>query len=196
MVTPEPIALVRGAPHADVARRFIEFILSDTGQRLWITKPGSGESPEMALQRLPIVRSVYDNPVNFTEFTNPYTTVGGFNTQPSRRAAFGLMDELIVLCCIDLLPELRETRKQILESPRASELDARLGSFPVDQAASQAGVEVHRQMLKGKPEDWLTLQRRWREQFRAEYRELRRAAGSARAGGGAVVGGAAAGGAP
>ncbi|MEA3179708.1 MAG: iron(III) transport system substrate-binding protein [Gammaproteobacteria bacterium] len=176
MVTPEPIALVRGAQHAEVARRFIEFILSDAGQRLWITKPGPGESPEMALQRLPIVRSVYDNPVNFTEFTNPYTTAGGFNTKPSRRAAFGLMDELIALCCIDLLPELRETRKQIVESPRRSELDAKLGTFPVDQAASQAGVDVHRQMLRGKPEDWLTLQRRWREQFRAEYRELRREA--------------------
>jgi len=34
-------------------------------------------------------------------------------------------------------------------------------------------------MLKGKPEDWLTLQRQWREQFRAEYGELRRAAAAA-----------------
>jgi hypothetical protein len=180
MVTPEPIALVRGAQHADVARRFIEFILSDTGQRLWITRAGPGETPEMALQRLPIVRSVYDNPVNFTEFTNPYTTAGGFNTKPSRRAAFGLMDELIALCCIDLLPELRATRKEIVESQRASQLDAKLGTFPVDQAASRAGVDLHRQMLKGKPEDWLTLQRQWRQQFRAEYRDLRRAAAESR----------------
>ena len=176
MVTPEPIALVRGAQHADTARRFIEFILSDTGQRLWITKPGPGESPEMALRRLPIVRSVYDNPVNFTEFTNPFTTAGGFNTKPSRRARFGLMDELIALCCIDLLAELRETRKEIVESPRAADLDSKLGTFPVDEAASRAGMEVHGRMLKGRPEDWLKLQRQWREQFRAEYRELRRAA--------------------
>jgi ABC-type Fe3+ transport system substrate-binding protein len=180
MVTPEPIALVRGAQHADTARRFIEFILSDTGQRLWITKPGPGETPEMALQRLPIVRSVYDNPVNFTEFTNPFTTAGGFNTKPSRRARFGLMDELIALCCIDLLAELRETRKEIVDSPRAADLDAKLGTFPVDQAASRAGMEVHGRMLKGKPEDWLTLQRQWREQFRAEYRVLRRAAEQSR----------------
>lgn len=176
MVTPEPIAVAKGAQHAAVAKRFIEFVLSDAGQRLWITKPGPGETSEMALQRLPVVRSVYDNPVNFTEFTNPFTTAGGFNTKPSRRAAFGLMDELIALCCIDLLPDLRETRRDIVASPRAAELDAKLGRFPVSQAASQAGVDVHRQMLKGKPEDWLTLQRHWRDQFRAEYRELRRAA--------------------
>jgi iron(III) transport system substrate-binding protein len=175
-VTPEPIAMVRGAPHAQTARRFIEFVLSETGQRLWITKAGAGETPEMALQRLPIMPAVYDHPVNFTEFTNPYRIVGGFNTKPSRRGALGLMDELIALCCIDLLPELRETRKQVTQSARASELDARLGTFPVDQAASRAGMEVHARMLKGKPEDWLTLQRQWRQQFREEYRELRRAA--------------------
>jgi len=176
MVTPEPIALAKGAQHAEVAGRFIEFVLSDAGQRLWITRPGPGETPEMALQRLPVVRSVYDHPIDFTEFTNPFTTAGGFNTKPSRRAAFGLMDELIALCCIDLLPDLRDTRRAIFASSRAAELDAKLGTFPVSQAASQVGVAVHRQMLKGKPEDWLTLQRQWRDQFRAEYRELRRAA--------------------
>jgi ABC-type glycerol-3-phosphate transport system substrate-binding protein len=176
MVTPEPIAVAKGAQHAEVAKRFIEFVLSHAGQRLWITQPGPGETPEMALQRLPVVRSVYDNPVNFTEFTNPFTTAGGFNTKPARRAAFGLMDELIALCCIDLLPDLRETRREIVASPHAAELDAKLGTFPVTQVASQAGVDVHRQMLKGKPEDWLTLQRQWRDQFRAEYNDLRRAA--------------------
>jgi ABC-type Fe3+ transport system substrate-binding protein len=175
-VTPEPIALARGAPHAETARRFIEFVLSETGQRLWITRAGAGETPELSLQRLPIMPSVYDHPVNFTEFTNPYRIVGGFNTMPSRRAALGLMDELVALCCIDLLADLRATRKDITESPREAELDTKLGTFPVDQAASQAGMEVHGRMLKGKPEDWLALQRQWRQQFREEYRELRRAA--------------------
>jgi hypothetical protein len=56
------------------------------------------------------------------------------------------------------------------------ELDAKLGTFPIDQAASRAGMDVHGRMLKGKPEDWLTLQRQWRQQFRQEYRELQRAA--------------------
>src|ERR1700737_2892044 len=45
IVTPEPIAVVRGAQHEETARLFIEFILSDAGQRLWITKAGAGETP-------------------------------------------------------------------------------------------------------------------------------------------------------
>ena len=176
VVTPEPIAIARGAPHEEVARRFIEFVLGESGQRLWITKAGPGETPEMSLNRLPVMPAVYDDPVNFTEFSNPYRTAGGFNTKPGRRAAFGLMDELIALCCIDLLPELRATRQQIIESPRAAQLDARLGMFPIDQAASQVGTDIHGRMLKGKPQDWLALQRQWRRQFQQEYGELRRAA--------------------
>ena len=179
VVTPEPIAIARGAPHEQVARRFIEFVLGESGQRLLITTAGPGETPEMSLNRLPIMPSVYDNPVNFTEFSNPYRIAGGFNTQPARRAAFGLMDELIALCCIDLLPELRTTRRQILESPRAAQLDARLGVFPIDQATSRAGMDIRGRMLKGKPQDWLALQRQWRRQFQQEYGELRRAAAQA-----------------
>src|SRR3954469_19343039 len=74
MVTPEPIAVAKGAQHAEVAKRFIEFVLSDEGQRLWITKPGPGEGPEMALHRLPVVRSVYSSDVK--DVTNPFTTTG------------------------------------------------------------------------------------------------------------------------
>lgn len=180
IVTPEPIAMVRGAQHAEAAKRFIEFVLSDAGQRLWMTKAGPGETPEMALRRLPIMPSVYERPVNFTEFTNPYRIAEGFNTNPARRGAFGVMDELIALCCIDLLPQLRETRKQIVESAQASGLDARLGTFPIDQAASRAGMEAHGRMLEGQPQDWLALQRQWRRQFEEEYRDLRRMAAQPR----------------
>lgn len=176
VVTPEPIAIAQGAPHDQVARRFIEFVLGDVGQRLWMTKAGPGETPEMSLNRLPVMPSVYDDAANSTEMGNPYRTAGAFNTKPSRRAAFGLMDELIALCCIDLLPELRTTRQQIVESPRAAELDARLGMFPVDQAATERGTGIRGRMLKGKPQDWLALQREWRRQFKQEYGELRRAA--------------------
>lgn len=72
IVTPEPIALVRGSPHAEVARRFIEFVMSEAGQRLWIARARPGETPEMSLHRLPIMRSIYEHPADFGEFTNPY----------------------------------------------------------------------------------------------------------------------------
>lgn len=178
MITPEPVALARGAAHGEVGRRFIEFTLSEAGQRLWITRAGPGEPPEFSLHRLPIMPSLYQRPeANFEAATDPFGTAGGFNTDPARRRELGLVDELIARCCIDLLSELRATRAQINRSPRAAELDARLGRFPISEAESQAAAAVHAKMLNGEPQEWLALQRRWRERFRAEYSDLRRLAG-------------------
>jgi ABC-type Fe3+ transport system substrate-binding protein len=174
VISPEPIGIVAGAQHVELARRFIEFMLSEPAQRLWITKADpKRESPEMALQRLPIRRSVYAHPQNFSDYTNPYLAAGDFNTSSRRTSTFGLMDELIALSCIDLLADLRETRREILASPRAQELDARLGRFPIDQQASRQAVAAYRQMLSGDPREWLDLQRKWLELFRTEYRTLR-----------------------
>ena len=40
-INPDPIALVKGAEHRDEAIRFIEFVLSEQGQRLWNTRAGA-----------------------------------------------------------------------------------------------------------------------------------------------------------
>jgi iron(III) transport system substrate-binding protein len=174
VITPEPIGIVTGAQHLELARRFIEFMLSEPAQRLWITKADpQREPPEMTLRRLPIRRSAYDHPESFTDYTNPFLAAGDFNTRGERTSEFGLLDELIALSCIDLLPELRETRREILASPRARELDAKLARFPVDEAASRQGVAAYRKMLSGDPREWLDLQRRWLQLFRSEYRGLR-----------------------
>lgn len=174
VITPEPIGVVAGAQHLALARRFIEFMLSEPAQRLWLTRADPRhESPEMTLRRLPIRRSVYDHPENFTDYTNPYLAAGDFNTRADRTSEFGLMDELIAVSCIDLLPELRATRQAILASPRARELEARLARFPIDEEASRRGVAAYRKMLNGDPREWLALQSQWLELFRNEYRGLR-----------------------
>ncbi|HEY6925764.1 MAG TPA: extracellular solute-binding protein [Steroidobacteraceae bacterium] len=174
VITPEPIGVVAGAQHLELARRFIEFMLSEPAQRLWITRADpQHESQEMTLRRLPIRRSVYDHPDNFTDYTNPYLAAGDFNTRSDRTSEFGLMDELIAISCIDLLSELRETRREILASPRARELDAKLARFPIDEDASRRGVAAYRRMLSGDPREWLDLQQQWLELFRSEYRGLR-----------------------
>src|SRR5256885_535604 len=76
-ITPDPVALVRGAEHRDVAVRFIEFLLSEPGQRLWITRAGAPGGPKRtSLRRLPIMKSLYDKPRDFTDNVNPYIAGG------------------------------------------------------------------------------------------------------------------------
>lgn len=56
----DPIALLRGAPHPDAARAFLDFALSLEGQKLWAFRPGTPGGPvDYALRRLPVRRDFY-----------------------------------------------------------------------------------------------------------------------------------------
>jgi ABC-type Fe3+ transport system substrate-binding protein len=171
MVNPDPIGLLKGAPNRELAIRFIEWLLTPDAQRLWVTKAGSPGGPKTSsLYRLPIVRSVYEHPVDFIASGNPLDRVSTFNTSPARKKTFSILGELIQASCMDLLDELRETRQVILASPKAAELDRKLARFPFDQK------EALRRLDEYKKADALTklqLMRTWTAEFREEYRKLR-----------------------
>ena len=78
----DPIALLRGAPHRELAVRFIEFVLSEEGQKLWAFRRGAPGGPTTyTLRRLPILPRLYDPA--FASFRadpdeNPYEETGAF----------------------------------------------------------------------------------------------------------------------
>ncbi|MEP6652179.1 MAG: extracellular solute-binding protein [Myxococcales bacterium] len=58
---PDPIGLLRGAPHRALAVAFMEFVLSEEGQRLWAFRRGTPGGPQRyTLRRLPILPRLYD----------------------------------------------------------------------------------------------------------------------------------------
>src|SRR2546423_3359676 len=76
-ISPDPVAMVKGAEHSELAKRFMEFLLSEPGQRLWIVRAGAPGGPKkISLRRLPLVKSLYDSPVDFTDAVNPYAISG------------------------------------------------------------------------------------------------------------------------
>ncbi len=178
-INPEPVAMVKGAPRRQVAQRFIEFLLSDQGQRLWITRAGAPGGPKNnSLRRLPIVPGVYANPVNFTEDVNPFGAAESFNSSASRKKTLMIIPDLIDISCISPLEELRETRARILASPHAEILDLKLGLFPMNQTQA---LELGKSWSTLTPLQLLEQRRKLEQQFRAEYHDLQRAAESRRA---------------
>jgi iron(III) transport system substrate-binding protein len=62
-LSPDPIALLRGAPNHDIGVAFIEYVMSMEGQKLWNFKPGTPGGPgHFALRRLPIRKDFYAHP--------------------------------------------------------------------------------------------------------------------------------------
>lgn len=59
-VTPDPIGMLRGAPHKAIAEAFISFVLSDRGQALWCLPVGATDGPTAhGLWRTPIRPTIF-----------------------------------------------------------------------------------------------------------------------------------------
>jgi ABC-type Fe3+ transport system substrate-binding protein len=60
VITPDPIAIFRGAPNPELAKKFVAFLMSAEGQKLWMLKKGAPGGPQNSeLFRLPAVPTVY-----------------------------------------------------------------------------------------------------------------------------------------
>ncbi len=174
ITNPDPIGMLKGAEHPIPARAFMEFVLSRQGQLLWDTRAGAPGGPTLTnLRRLPIMPSIYNDPTNLLDKDNPFTATEGFNKSSKREdPTFNIIGELLQASCINCLDELRETRREILKSPRCQELDARLGMFPFDMAEAQRrSAEYNKKPVD--PVKQLALMRAWTGEFQSEYQVLR-----------------------
>ena len=60
VITPDPIAILRGAKNKKLAENFINFVLSPEGQKLWILEKGAAGGPTQAsLFRMAVLPSLY-----------------------------------------------------------------------------------------------------------------------------------------
>ena len=108
----DPIGMLKGAPHPEVAQAFVEFCLSREAQVLWFGKPGSPNGPKhRALHRTPIRRDVY-TPENLANSTmpgaDPYHDSGNFTYQRELTgASFNTLRQLVKVMCIDSHEEMK-----------------------------------------------------------------------------------------
>lgn len=199
-VSGDPISLLRGAPHRELAARFIEFVLSSDGQKLWNYRPGTPGGPRRyALRRLPVRREFYasDDPAEQAaaeeharhtsdRLTDPevdaYRLSGAFEYVPRWTAAhFGFFRLMIRSMCMDAGVELRAAWKDILDAggpeacPEAVALLGRMPDMPEQVRWRNAAA------LSGG--DTLDVTRQWTVFFRRSYAE---AAAAARRGNGGL----------
>ena len=108
----DPIAVLKGAPNAEVAQAFVEFCMSLEAQALWFTRPGEPNGPQQrALHRTPIRRDLYVP--EFLERSTmpeirPYEDPGNFTYQRELTgASFNTLRQLIKVMCIDSHEEMK-----------------------------------------------------------------------------------------
>jgi iron(III) transport system substrate-binding protein len=132
----DSIALLRGAPHPQVAKAFIDFVLTSEGQKLWDFRVGTPGGPERyALRRLPIRKEFYREPLRASMAdpeADPYRDAEAFAYHDAWTGPlFSAIRFLVRVMCIDSREELVSARKAI-------------GNAPIDSPAYQKLLDVSR----------------------------------------------------
>jgi ABC-type Fe3+ transport system substrate-binding protein len=179
----DPISLLRGAPHPELAKRFIQFVLSMEGQRLWSFRVGEPGGPvRYALQRLPIRRDFY-TPENLQHSSNPdlnpFDQAATFACHPEWTAKlFNAIRLLVKALAIDTGEELQTAWGAILaEGGTESCPEAADNFFALPENAEFEQIGATLASVKTKVDE-IRLAREWGRFFAERYEEARRLATS------------------
>jgi len=170
-ITPDPIAMIRGAPHPELAGAFIDYVLSFEGQRLLVLPAGSAGGPKHnTLQRYAVRPDVY----------RAYRGKLVVEQDPFEAVASGPSVDASVLKLYDrILPDLmeqacvkpssfallRQAVRALHEHPDNQAAAAEFAKLPYDRKSFFALASSY----GDDPERARSLQREWAEFFRTKY---------------------------
>jgi spermidine/putrescine-binding protein len=179
----DPIAVLKGAPHEEIAQEFVKFCLTRDAQRLWFQKPGTLGGPEdRALHRTPIRMDMYE-PETLAMTTMPgvlpYEDEGNFTYDRELTGkVFNTLRQLVKVMCIDSHEEMKEAWDAIIAA-----------GMPEDALAVFHDVSMVNYEIAGKGDpgldsrDTMVQAERMKELgewFRANYRRAKKIAEGAK----------------
>jgi iron(III) transport system substrate-binding protein len=176
----DSIALLRGAPHSEIAKTFIDFVISLEGQKLWDFRPGTPGGPvRYSLRRLPIRREFYLEP--FQSFmvdkdADPYRDAQAFQYHEAWTGPlFSTLRFLVRVMCIDCREELVAARAAIGNAPASSPAFQKL--LDVSRVQYDIALQQIQQTLRSADRlNEVRLADQLVRHFRNQYREAERIA--------------------
>jgi iron(III) transport system substrate-binding protein len=180
-VSCDPIAMLRGAPHRELALRFIRFTLSPEGQKLWGFRPGTPGGPKKyALHRPPIRRDFYtpeNEPYRSDPGINPYLLTESFTSHSEWTGRyFNAIRLLVRTMCLDAGEELRTAWKTILDDGGPEACPEAMEVFnAIPESAEYDQLSETFAAMKGKIDE-VRQARMWGNFFASQYREAQKLA--------------------
>jgi len=145
VINPDSIAVLKGAPHKDLARSFVEFVIGEPGQKLWMLKVGEPDGPEeFALRRMSVMPGMYDLLGDKADVpTNPFkwktNLIYDHDKGSARR---GVIADLIGSMTIDMHDELMKAWKAVRKGGMKDAAVKRLVAVPIsEEEAVRLGKE-------------------------------------------------------
>ncbi len=174
----DPIAVLRGAPHREVAELFVEYTLTMDAQKLWNFKPGTDGGPaRFALRRMPVRRDFYAHaewkPSRSDPESDPFSDPSPLIYQPAWTS--GLFRELAFVArvmCLDAHGELADAWRAINAAPEPARgrALARMQDLAAVNYAAVNGV-IRGTLASKNKVDEVKLASELGAKFRQQYRD-------------------------
>jgi len=136
-ITPDTIAILKGAPNLETAEMFLDFVMSEDGQKLWILKAGTPGGPvQYDLMRMPVLPKTYDDcpPSASTVTLNPFKFQDSLSHDAEKSTIRRqLVADLMKSLLIQPHAQLVACWKAVQKSPRREELIPRMTELPVNE---------------------------------------------------------------
>ena len=169
---PEMVSL-DDAPNPELATRFIEFVLSMEGQRLWAFKAGAPGGPvRTSLRRLP-VRQDYFTPENLAHATDPgilpYAAGTALTYDPALTgSSFTAIRLVIRAMCLDTHEELKTAWAALIENnfpPQATAAFSDLSFISYPNVTGSIAEKLNQRNMLVTSELSRTLAQQFRQQY-------------------------------
>jgi iron(III) transport system substrate-binding protein len=169
-ITPDPIAMLRKPPHQAMAERFIAFVMSVDGQKLWMLPAGVAGGPrEHALFRMPVRPDVCQQHADELLIKDPYAEAasGSFRKmdgalQTNRNP---LLAALMGAAVVDLHADAKQAWKAVIDGGMKPAALDEWNKLPFDEEES---LRIAKQLETGDAEA-RRLTRDWTTWFKAKY---------------------------
>lgn len=176
-ISADPIQMLRGAPHRQVAEAFLDFMIGLDGQKLLDFRIGTPGGPlKYAIRRSPVRKELYKP--EYKQFRadpdyNPYESGRSFTYRADWTGRYFSMIRILIRCLtLDVQDELRDAWHAIIQAggpekvPQAYAEFCRLPFKFRDAKEAAAGLKVTRTRTKV---EVAALCRKWSDQARAQY---------------------------
>ncbi len=181
LVSADPIAVLRGAPHRELAIRFVRFLLTQRGQGIWNFHKGDEFGPKrFELRRLPIRHDMYEKYFDrMIDKVNPYDIAKALDDDvPSY---FSVVPTLMHSMMMDVHDDLKAAwltiiktdddhlRKQMLiEFDKLPEFETTDGT----RVFTSKGINLARKRWKKIPHAADEDRLKWTKFFREQYLKI------------------------
>jgi len=135
IITPDAIAILKGAPNPEVAKAFIRFVMSEEGQKLWLlVEKAPGGPQRFQLNRFSVLPSLYNlSPQTSAVQLNPFTWRSDFAFDAKLSAErWSIVNDLMGTLVIDQKHLLTRAWKEAIDNGGLSDREwQRLAAMPI-----------------------------------------------------------------